>query len=282
MQIAPHTLEMLLRPLARMALRGGARFQELLTALKRALVSEAQQVLTQVGAAPSTAKLSVMTGLQRPDVQKHTGSDAPPRRTSTIAQIVSTWLYAPAFIDKKGRPRILSYEGRESEFAALVATVSKEISPYAVLFEMGRSGLVEHTPDGLQLVSATHLVTRDTAAGIDLLTRDLSDLLDAVNENLSTELPKNLHVRLEYDNIPPEKIPEVRERIFKLSHQFLHQAQSIIAAHDRDLCAPPDPRKRTDMHGAARARFALTVFSYTAEVTPAEPAAQQKTALKRS
>jgi hypothetical protein len=264
MKVSPRILDQLIQPLARFCIAYGIRFQELLTAMKKGMVEQARRALTQDGIEPNTTKISVMTGLQRPDVLRHSEPDTIRSKPSAISQIVSTWMYSQRFRNKKGEPRVLSPEGRDSEFAKLVASVSKELSAYTVLFEMERAGLITHTDDGVQLITSAHLVGNDADQGLEIFAKDMNDLTDAVHENLSSETPPHLHIRVDYDNIPLEKLPELKNKVFSMSQHFLVDVQRVIASYDKDMNAESisEEKKIGEQSQEGHGRFSLTIFTY--------------------
>lgn len=264
MKVSSRILDQLIQPLARFCIAYGVHFQELLTAMKKGMVEQARGALTREEIEPNTTKISVMTGLQRPDVLRHSAPDTIRAKPSAISQIVSTWMYSQRFRNKKGEPRVLSPEGRDSEFAKLVASVSKELSAYTVLFEMERAGLITHTDDGVQLITSAYLVGNDLDQGLEIFAQDMSDLTDAVHENLSAEAPPHLHIRIDYDSIPREKLAELKERVFTMSQQFLVNVQSVIASYDSDMNSQKESQKTStgSQESDSTTRFSLTVFTY--------------------
>ncbi len=267
MNLSHSTLLNLIRPLTSVCLQNGIKLQELLPSLKKAFVVEAKGLLAANKVIPTVSKLSLMTGLQRPDITRYQDEAPPAPKPSTISQIVSLWINSSRFLNRKGQPRVLSSEGRDSEFARLVAAVSKEVCPYAVLFEMERAGIINRTDDGVQIVGSTHLVSKNKEEGLRLLGYDMNDLSRAVSENLESGESRHLHLRLAYDNIPPENLSEIKHSLLELGQRFIVEAQKIVAKYDRDTVS-------SDKIGAESenkcARIALTVFSYAQETSQNE------------
>lgn len=240
------------------------RFQELLSAVKSCLVLQSRSLLEGEDISPNPTKISVMTGLQRPDVAKHADASAIAPKPSAISQIISTWMYGKRFTNKQGTPRILSASGRESEFSRLVASVSKELSPYTVLFEMERAGLLVHTDDGVQLMTSVQFINNDLEDGLRLLGRDISDLTEAVSQNLSNLSPKNLHIRIEYDSIPTERIEKLKLEVFRKVQSCLVEVQEVIRRYDNDSRSG-DEEKTQKRPSSPTSRLSLTVFSFDEE-----------------
>ena len=150
---------------------------------------------------------------------------------------------------------MLTVEGRESEFARLVHTISSDLNPYTVLFELERVGAVERTRGGVKLARRIFVPAGDVAGGLGLLADDAADLFAALDENIFTpaEVP-NLHIKTQYDNIPVEALPEVRAWLFREGSAFHQRARTFFGNLDRDTSRRP-------VSGSGRLRVALGSFS---------------------
>ena len=259
MNLSSRILTDIFSPPIRLCLKNGVRFQELLVAVKSSLVMEARSLLTREGIPHNPTKISVMTGLQRPDVSKHSDVRSITPKPSAVSQVISTWMYGKRFTNKQGKPRVLSASGKDSEFSRLVAAVSKELSPYTVLFEMERAGLIEHTDDGVRLVTSVQFVSNDLEKGLEILGEDLSDLTDAVCQNLTSSPPKNLHIRIDYDNIPTESLSSLKTEMFRKVQKCLIEVQELIRHYDRDTSQGAQEILKDP---TTRSRISLTVFSF--------------------
>ena len=69
-----------------------------------------------------------------------------------------------------------------------------------------------------------------------MLADDLHDLVKAVEENAfaSPEIP-NLHLRVQYDNIPPKELWKLRRWCLDEGSKFAARAQAQFARYDKDL-----------------------------------------------
>lgn len=231
------TFELLLRPIARLCLRRSLKFQDFLQAAKNAFVHAATQELSNSNIEPSCSRLSVMTGLQRPDIDKilsKPNDNESPRSLTT--RILGLWSSSKEYRDKAGRIRSLSFEGRESEFFKLVAEISRELNAYAVLFDLERLGHVKKTKNGLKLLSTILVTSDDVKSGIEMLSRDTAELFAAVEENLfDQQTPPNLHLHAQYDNVCIEYLPKIRQWCLEEGSKFITKVQEYISMYDKDL-----------------------------------------------
>ena len=137
-------LAALLAPVVRFCLKRGVRIRELDESIRKTLVEEARSAIEDVGGEVSVSKISVITGIHRLEVGRRLAGERRPRgKHDVLNRIIGLWTQRGSYRDKKGLPRPLSFQGLNSEFAELVARVSKETSHYPILFELERTGAIE-------------------------------------------------------------------------------------------------------------------------------------------
>ncbi len=265
MSLSFENMVMLLKPIAGFSRRRAIKYQEIQEALKQALVRVAQEELETNGIAISISKLSAMTGLQRPDVVRLLAVESETPKRSILARVLGHWAGTRRFRDRDGRPRLLSYAGKHSDFWKLVLTVSRELNPYAVLFDLKRLGLVQEEKEGLRLISTITVDPKNVDHSLGLLAEDVQDLVAAVEENTfaSPDVP-NLHLRVQYDNIPPKELQKLRRWCLEEGSKFIARAQAQFARHDRDL-----NESLADLPGDGRVM--LGVFAVTKEPPKPRP-----------
>lgn len=231
-------LILVLKPVARFCLRRSLKLQDLLEAAKAAMLEVAEEEIAKSGSPRSLSRLSIMTGVHRRDVARLYSDE--PRRSekNLLTKIIGAWQQGRQFRLRSGVPKPLDFEGKESEFVSLVRSVSKDLNPYTVLFELERIGAVTRQGDKLHLSSIAYVPHGDALAGFGLLSGDADDLISSVEENILGDCERsvpNLHVKTEYDNICEEHVPEIR-RWFLEQGQKLHEAaRGFLSRFDRDL-----------------------------------------------
>ena len=197
-----------------------------------------------------------MTGLQRRDVDRLIEqATSPELEDNVVTRVVGQWVSDRRFSDKRGRPRALRLEGKNSDFAKLVRLISKDLNHYSVLFELERLGLVVRKPDLVRLLAPDHQTKNDFERGFAILSKDASDLIVSVVENLKAEnSPPNLHARTEYDNVSEAALPEIRRWFIALGQKVHAEARDFLSKFDRDI----NPKLREQGPGA---RVSLGTFS---------------------
>ena len=246
------------RPIVGLCLRHGIKLGELLDAIKRVYVECAEDILKAQAEAISTSRITLMTGVHRTDVAIiREEKFFTPKEHHTASNVISQWRYHPDFCTRPGKPRILESEGKESEFALLVHSVSLSISPYTVLFELERLGMVQKIKDGrVKLLSRAFVPKGDPQSILAMLAEDAEDLYCSVEENAFTasdaEIPHH-HLKTEYANIPQESYPIIKQWLMREGSAFHERARNFLSKFDRDI----NPNSK----GTGTYRVALGSFS---------------------
>lgn len=253
---AAQCLRYLLYPLVKFCLKHSLKLQDFLELAKGVFLDAAEEELKRQRREVSSSRLSIMTGVHRRDVVRLKREELPPKKgPDLITRLVGQWQNDRRFSSKRKGPKLLSYESMESDFAELVGSVSREVNPYTVLFELERSGIVKKTKQGLKLRSPMYFPKGNSREGFRLLGSDIDDLLAAVEENVMSK-PKvaNLHIKTEYDNVPAAMVPAIKNWFLDKGSMLQEEARKYLSQFDRDI-NPEVPGK------GGRVRVALGTFS---------------------
>jgi Family of unknown function (DUF6502) len=258
-------LALLLRPLVRFCLRRSLKIQDFTESSKKIFIALAEAEIRASGATPSTSKLSIMTGLHRRDVMRlWKDQRAPKNQGSLFSRIIGQWQHDERFQTKQGKARLLEFEGKESEFVDLVQSVSKDLNPYTVLFELERIGAVVRVGTRLKLATEAYVPRGDLKESFSLLGADTEDLIQAVEENVFDGLAiPNLHVKTQYDNICEEFVPQIRNWFLDRGEALHREAREFLSQFDKDL----NPQLKNKVAGV---RVAVGTFSRIEEPTKPE------------
>jgi hypothetical protein len=235
-------LKSLIAPTIKYCLKKGLTVRELLEAARESFVEEASRELDQEGQKGNVSRIAVMTGLQRPIVKSCLSKDLEPKAKSLAERVTEAWRENKRFKNKNGQPKILNSEGDRSEFAALVRTVSKDIHPGTVLFDLTRRALVEQTEAGLKLL--TKKGKNHSSETIDHVAEEAHDFMAAMLGNLEaleTTAP-NYQSSSTFDNIDENDIPAARLIINSEMSAFQDRLESALSPFDLD--ANPDANKK--------------------------------------
>jgi len=230
-------LTLLLRPVVRFCLRHSLRLQDLIESSKSAFVEIGKEELRSSAKKSNISRLSVMSGVHRRDVMRLLNQKSEPHyEKDLITKVIGRWQTDEKYITSRGEPRILSYGSDDSEFCALVHSVSKDLNPGTVLFELERVAAVEVTARGLKLLIESYVPKGDPLAGFNILSHDSEDLVSVVEENIFSDpdLPQ-FHARTVYDNVHPDALDELKRWFLKEGHEFHARVRQKVSQLDQDI-----------------------------------------------
>ncbi len=237
-ELCINSLFRLLRPIARFSLKHSLKHRDIVEYLKITLVQVAKEELESLDLPSTPSKISVMTGIQRKEVSRIL-VEGPEAKTEgdVISRIIGLWQNGKQYKDKYGRPKVLELAGREGEFANLVSSISTDLNPYTVAFELERSGLAKQTPSGIKLIKPGYEPSSDDVEeSLKLLGQDSELLYHSVLENVfSPKGIKNVHVKTYFDNIPESMEDEIRAWFLNQGNKFHEEARAFLSERDRDL-----------------------------------------------
>lgn len=229
-------LRLLLRPIARFCLRRSIKLQDAIEQLKSSMLEVALSEMRQKKQKPTASRLAIMTGVHRKDVSriiergeiKNDDFGLPTR-------VIGQWRTHTDFKNVSGQPRALSVEGNDSEFARLVRSVSKELNPYTLLFELERIGAVKRHGNKLKLETQVYVPKGNNQRALEMLASDSEDLIEAVEENISSDLNfPNLHLTTTYDNICLKAVDQIRDWILTEGSKFHERVREYLSRFDID------------------------------------------------
>ena len=249
-----------MRALVRYCLRNGLRLQDIVECSKDVFVQEAARELEKSGEKVTISRVHLISGVHRKDITKLLRSTSKSQlEQSLVVKVMGRWHTDPKYLTKKKEPRMLYFEASDSEFRSLVASVSKELNPTSVLFELERVKAVKRRGPRLQLTTDTYVPSEDLTGILELVTTDSDALFLAVEENLfSVKNVPNLHARTEFDNIRPESLEKIRAWFVREGHLFHRKVRDYLSQFDQDI--NPDPKFK----GRGR-RVRLGTFSHIEE-----------------
>jgi hypothetical protein len=276
----------LVRPLVSWCVSHGVRFSQVEKILREGFVQKAEQAIREAQGAFSVSKVSVMTGLHRSEVSRLlAGEQAQRKPHDTLNRVIGLWSSSKRYRNADQKPRDLTYEGLDSEFALLVARVSKEVTHYPILFELERVGAIAYVGNTVRLIVQEYTPQEDIQYGLDLLSADSIDLASAVEANLCKRFSEpSLHLKTSFDNINPQDLPEIRRWILQRGAEFQEKMRDYLAKFDRDASIEAPESEIGSYEGGEaveRARVTVTSFSYAEAIESAKIIAPKKRGRKK-
>jgi hypothetical protein len=263
-------------PVVGFCLENGVRFKAAQELMKRAFVQEARNAIRRASDKESVSRISIATGVQRPEVQRLIEGREPSSSSNDLLnRVIGAWRNSKRFKERSGAPKRLTHAGTSSEFAALVASVSKEVGHYPILFELERMGAISYHGELVKLEVQEYVPQEDLSKSLAILSEDISDLIGAVEANVNKRHPDpSLHLRTVYDNVPPAALPEIRRVLLARGAELHRELSAYLATFDRDVTPIAND-------SGGRARVSVTSFANAAEIEPVKPIAPRKRGRKK-
>lgn len=250
-------LKVMLSPALRFCIRHSIGVYELLELVKTRLVELAEEELEGNDERVSVSRISVATGIHRPDVTRILKERAPYTPSlSLVTRVIGKWEQDPEYCTSGSNPKLLTFSGENSDFWQLVESITKSVSPATVLAELERRGLVLRDRNRLRLVQEIHFRTKQSKEAYEIISKNIDSLIRSAEQNVyQTAETKNLYLRTEYDNILKREVPKIRRWLFEQGVEFHKRARDYISRFDQDIHPSP-----TEEGGA---RVVLGAFSLT-------------------
>ncbi|MBP0494014.1 DUF6502 family protein [Pararoseomonas indoligenes] len=248
-------LRRLLRPLVRLLIRAGFTFP-VLAELLRGLYVEVAASMAEDARGRTDSRLSLLTGVHRKELRRLRET---PREVEEVpavvtlgSQVIARWLGLPGYADAEGRPLPLprSAPAGEPSFDALVASVTTDVRPRAVLDGWLEGGVVTAGPDErLRLNVAAYLPSEDLEGRLFYFARNLHDHIAAAGANISAGgMPPFFDRSLHYDRLPPEAAARLeaagRDGAQRLLLEMNRLALSLLEAGE---AGPGEPTRRVNL-----------------------------------
>jgi hypothetical protein len=250
----------LFKPLARLLLRHGVAYPAFAAALKQVFVDAAMDELQHAGRKQTDSAVSLLSGVHRRDVRTlgHTvlaRGLAAGEPMNMASQVVARWLSDSRFLDRQGRPRALPRAGDGPSFDALVAAISSDVRPRAVLDELVRLGLAEEADGGVRLLAPGFVPRQGFGEMASLLQDNLHDHIAAATLNLDGE-HNYLEQAVFADQLTAESVQHLHAAAAHAWRDaFRHVMQEAQARFDHDQAHASAPQRRH------RVRFGAYFFA---------------------
>jgi len=168
-----------LRPLARALLRVGIGYREFAEISKTAFVDIATKDYGLRGRPTNISRVAVMTGLTRKEVRRirnktEAGDATYISRSTPMTELLHRWFTEVDFIDKRGVPKVLPFDGAAISFSELVRRFGGDIPPGAMRTELKRIDAISEQDDGRLKALKRH------TTGADVYEKFISSLIFAV------------------------------------------------------------------------------------------------------
>ena len=223
-------LARLLRPLVRLCIRAGMTFPALCQLLRELYVNVAEHEYALPGKDQTDSRVSLLTGIHRKEVSRLRGAGAPvndvPASVSRTGAIIAYWLADARFNDAAGKPMALprTADDGQPSFEALVAAVTRDVRPRAVLDEWADRGIVTiDAEDRIVLTEAAFIPQQGDADRLYYFGRNLHDHMAAAAANVLALRPAFMERAVHYDGLSADLAARLEVRSRELALEMLQQ-----------------------------------------------------------
>lgn len=254
-----------MRPIARFLMKNGIGFSEFSEVCKLAFVEVASDDHGIRGRKTNMSRVAVMTGLSRKEVRKvrdllEDGEAQAISRLRRPELVLSIWHSDPDFLDKKGQPKRLPFDGPGIVFKDLVARVGGDIPPKAMLNELMRAGAVVNEGDKLRVASRSYIPEPNDPESVLVAGGSIHDLAATIHHNLGCSDPelRFFERRVYSERLPPDQRPRFRKLAREKSELLLRDLNAWLA--ERDKKSESDENTPTQIPDGARVGVGVFYF----------------------
>ena len=255
----------LFKPAARLLLRHGVNYRSFCIPLKRVFLEAAEQELESRKMPKTDSALTLLSGVHRRDVREllrdagPEGAAAARQPRSLASEVVARWMFEPAYRHvagkRKGPARPLARGPQAGSFDSLVASVSQDIRPRAMLDELLRLGVVKETDEGVELVADGFIPREGFAELSSLFADNLHDHLAAATANLQGDA-NFLEQAIFVDQITAASAAQLQKAAVLAWKQAFQTVMSQAQERFDSDAQQADPQERNQ-----RARFGIYFYN---------------------
>ena len=233
-------LRLLFRPIARILLKSGINWKELVEVCKATYVEVASEDFGIRGRPTNISRVAILTGFSRREVRRLRdllAEEEPTAfsRMNHATRVLSGWYGDEDFTGDDGQPRPLAESGSNPSFETLCSRYSGDVPATTMLKELRHVGAVATQDDGRLLAKSRYYMPVLTDPEQVLRSGSvLEDLGSTVAYNLHREGddPSRFERRASNTQIPESAVPQFREFLEKEGQAFLERVDAWLVAHE--------------------------------------------------
>jgi len=228
----------ILRPLVRILLRNGVASDAVTELVRQAFVDVAEAEFQLEGKRQTTARISVITGLNRKEVARLRGgsglSEEGRKHWNRAATVLGAWYRDEAFLDRKGDPLDLPFEAATPSFAGLVKKYSGDMQPRAVADELLRVDAIEEVDGRLRMTTRGYVPSSDPETIIDeILGVDTAQLIETIDHNILAESDEKLfQLKVLATNMREDRVAEFNSYSRRLARGVIDELNRWLSERD--------------------------------------------------
>jgi hypothetical protein len=263
----------ILRPLVKILIRAGVRFDEFCETVKGVYIESAvRDGLGPLGQG-TRSRIALVTGIARRDVDRYIDDPsllAGPRQTDskTITEVLHLWHTDPIYQGPYGVPLEMDYVRQQGlSFCELVRRVNPSSDPELVLDELLRAGVVAgSTERSVKVLTRAYVVPEALSAPmLEHLGTTIANLASTIEFNIATESDEK---RLERSVFADRGLPEAT--IVRFDAFIRRRVDKLIEEVD-DWLGELAKKEPQSLEGPNRQDTGLTIFHYVRSQKPPPP-----------
>jgi hypothetical protein len=223
-------LHRVLRPLIRLLLSHGIRYQTFCDLIKSTYIQVAEEEFRLESKSQTDSRISLLTGIHRRDVKRLRSESVAVTslslQASLSAQLLAMWSGRSEFLDSQGAPLPLprlASKGGERSFEGLVRSVSKDFRARVVLDEWLRQGIATlDDRDNVHLSIDAFVSPQGIEEKTFYFGQNIHDHLAATVHNLSGITPPFLERCVYYDKLTAESVKDYERVASSAGMRALH------------------------------------------------------------
>jgi uncharacterized protein DUF6502 len=265
-----HAFRKVLRPLVKILIRAGVRYDEFSEVIKGVFIESAiRDGLGRAG--PLTrSRVALVTGITRSDVDRFVDNESllappPPTHATTLTEVLHLWNTDPRYLGPFGVPLEIDFDSTPGRcFLDLVMRVDASADAAYILEELVRTGVVVPSGNYLKVISRSYVIADlMSPQALEYFGNTLASLAQTLEYNMS-QSPDGK--RLQRSVIADRGFPKAEIRDFDA---FLKvRVQQMLTDVDDWI---GQRTAKWDVDDAECIATGLTAFHYVENTTTSEP-----------
>jgi len=253
-----YALRRVLRPIIRILIRAGIRFDEFAELARGVYVESAIRDGLEHATSLTRARISVVTGVTRQQVNYYIDNDgalpsASPTLAGVLVEVLQKWHTDPQYVGPYGIPLELEFEVSSGRcFRSLVAVVDPTVSPGIVLEELLRVGSVTYSGEKHYRAVSRYFMMPEPMSPqqVEYFGNTLTRLAQTLEFNMN---PRNSDKRVERfviadRGLPAEILPQFASYARDRTSEFLLDLDNWLTPYSSAEDSDPSPRVATGLN----------------------------------
>lgn len=254
-------LRRVLRPIVRLMVKQGIRYDEFADVARAAYVESAIKLVPDEVGQRIANRIEWATGVNQAQIEHYIEAaseplDAAPlvKSTRTLTEVLHKWHTGSNYIDSDGRPLELEFDSASNKptFAMLVAEIDVDIDPKTVFDGLLDARCVAYTDENrIKVLTRALIWTQGGVQSIDLFGVNLSRMIETLEHNLTSSGidQKRLERSVFADRgIPVHLIPEFHAFATERATKFLYDLDDWLAQHETQHQASAEALKEVGVN----------------------------------